>query len=134
MKVLKSAWLLLFCVLPVVSLTQEGYITEYEVQYEVEFSMLKNDLDFKQTEVLYLYTSPQASLFVNETFDSDQANNWVSFFSLIVYININNGKVIAIEDLSNKNYAYQQLNLQLFWRMLEYSIDISQNQVEIHAK
>ena len=71
MKVLKSAWLLLFCVLPVVSLAQEGYITEYEVQYEVEFSMLKNDLDFKQTEVLYLYTSPQASVFVNESFDSD---------------------------------------------------------------
>lgn len=64
-------WLILFFALPINSMAQEVYTTDYEVQYEVEFIMLKNDLDYKQTEVLYLYTSPQASVFVNESVDSD---------------------------------------------------------------
>lgn len=127
---MKYTYLILLCFFLSVSYAQEGYTTEYEVQYEVEFSMLKDNLDYKETEVLYLYTSPQASVFVNESSDSDQAGNWDSFFQLRVYKNFNNGKLIAIEELANKNYAYQEPEVPLDWRMSGDSKEFSRYKVQ----
>lgn len=130
MKKALATWLILFLTSPLICVAQEVYTTDYEMQYEVEFSMLKNNLNNKQTEVLYLYTSPQASVFVNESADNNQTGNWNSFFQLRVYKNFHNGKVIAIEDLASKNYAYQELDVPLDWRMSGDSKEFSGYKVQ----
>src|SRR5690625_1966270 len=117
MKKALFTWLILFLTSPLICVAQEVYTTDYEVQYEVEFSKLKDNLNNKKTEVLYLYTSPQASVFVNESVDSDQTGNWASFFQLKVYKNFDNGKVIATENLASKIYGYQEPDVPLDWNI-----------------
>src|SRR5690625_6780592 len=46
-------------------MAQEVYPTEYEIQYSLEYSIFADNLDTKQTEVLYLFSSPQTSVFMN---------------------------------------------------------------------
>ena len=65
MKVFKNAYLLLFCVLPIVSFSQEVYPTEYEIQYEVKYSLDSLNLENKTIEVFYLYTSKDYGVFMN---------------------------------------------------------------------
>ncbi|HLS11710.1 MAG TPA: GLPGLI family protein [Flavobacteriaceae bacterium] len=65
MRFLKNTWLLLICVLPVVSLAQEGYITEYEVQYEVTYSIDSLNLNQKTEETVYLFSGKSYGVFLN---------------------------------------------------------------------
>src|SRR5699024_3484406 len=65
MKVLKSAWLLLFCVLPIVSLAQREYHTDYKVQYEVTYSIDSLNLNQKTEETVYLFSGKSYGVFLN---------------------------------------------------------------------
>src|SRR5690625_3165809 len=130
MKKALFTWLILFLTSPLICVAQEVYTTDYEVQYEVELRMLKDNLNNKQKEVLYLKTSPQASVFVNESVDSDQTGNWASFFQLKVYKNFDNGKVIATENLASKIYGYQEPDVPLDWNITSGSKNYSGYQAQ----
>src|SRR5699024_8289215 len=127
MKVLKNTWLLLFCVLPIVSLAQELYSTEYEIQYSLEYSIFGDNLDTKQTEVLYLFSSPQTSVFMNHntakadeiekniermiasgSIDMSKAGQRTTDFPLQIYKNLHEGRTIAKNTLAKKDYIYQE--------------------------
>lgn len=149
MKNLKNAWLLLCCVLPIVSFAQEVYPTEYEIQYSLEYSIFGDNLDTKQTEVLYLFSSPQSSVFINHntakadeikenlqrmmqsgSIDMNKAGHKTSDFPLEIYKNLHEGKTMAKNKLAEKNYIYHELQVPLEWNITSESKDYSSYQVQ----
>lgn len=144
MKVLKNVYLLLFCVIPLVSIAQEVYPTEYEIQYSLEYSIFGDNLDTKQTEVLYLFSSPQASVFMNHntakadeiekniermiasgSIDMNKAGQRTTDFPLQVYKNLHEGKAFAKNTLAKKDYIYQESQVPLDWNITSESKDYS---------
>lgn len=149
MKNLKNIYLLLFCVLPIVSFAQEVYPTEYEIQYSLEYSIFGDNLDTKQTEVLYLFSSPQTSVFMNHntakkeeinkniermlqsgSIDMNKAGQRTSDFPLEIYKNLHKGKTIAKNTLAEKNYIYQESQVPLDWNITSESKDYSGYQAQ----
>src|SRR5699024_10173721 len=144
MKVLKNTWLLLFCVLPIVNMAQEVYPTEYEIQYSLEYSIFADNLDTKQTEVLYLFSSPQTSVFMNNnqaksddiekniehiiasgSIDMSKAGQVTTYFPLQIYKNLHEGKTFVKNTLAKKDYIYQELQVPLDWNITSESKDYS---------
>ena len=149
MNVLKNVWLLLFFVLPIVSMAQEVYPTEYEIQYSIEYSIYGENLDTKQTEVVYLFSSSQASVFMNHnaakaveikkniermlqsgSIDMNKAGHKTSDFPLEIYKNLHEGKTIAKNTLVEKDYIYQESQVPLDWNLTSESKDYSGYQVQ----
>ena len=144
MKTLKNTWMLLFIVMPLVSIAQEVYTTEYEIQYSLEYSIFGDNLDTKQTEVLYLFSSPQASVFMNHntakaeeierniermiasgSIDMNKAGQRTTDFPLQVYKNLHEGKTFAKNTLAKKDYIYQESQVPLDWNITSESKDYS---------
>lgn len=144
MKILKNIYLVLFCALPIVSFAQEVYPTEYEIQYSLEYSIFGDNLDTKQTEVLYLFSSPQTSVFMNHntakkeeinkniermlqsgSIDMNKAGQRTSDFPLEIYKNLHEGKTIVKNTLAEKNYIYQESQVPLDWNISSESKDYS---------
>lgn len=149
MRFLKNTWLLLFCVLPIVSMAQEVYPTEYEIQYSLEYSIFADNLDTKQTEVLYLFSSPQTSVFMNHnkakadeinenlermiasgSIDMNKAGHKSTDFLLEIYKNLHEGKTIAKNTLAKKDYIYQESQVPLDWNITSESKDYSGYQAQ----
>ncbi|HLW14676.1 MAG TPA: GLPGLI family protein [Flavobacteriaceae bacterium] len=149
MRNLKNIWFLLFCIFPLVSLAQEVYPTEYEIQYSIEYSIFGDNLDAKQTEVLYLFSSPQTSVFMNHnsakadeikknvermlqsgSIDMNKAGHKTSDFPLEIYKNLHEGKTIVKDKLADKNYVYQESQVPLDWNITSESKDYSGYQTQ----
>lgn len=149
MEKFKNAWLLLCCVLPIMSFAQETYPTEYEVQYSLEYSIFGDNLDTKQTEVLYLFSSPQTSVFMNHnaakadeikenlqrmmqsgSMDMAKAGQRTSDFPLEIYKNLHEGKTIVKDKLAGKNYVYQESQVLFEWSITSESKEYSGYQVQ----
>lgn len=145
----KNAWLFLCCVLPIVSFAQEVYPTEYEIQYSLEYSIFGDNLDTKQTEVLYLFSSPQSSVFMNHntakadeihtniermlksgSVDMNKAGQRTSDFPLEIYKNLHEGKTIVKDKLANKNYVYEESLVPFKWNITSESKDYAGYQVQ----
>ena len=126
------------------SYAQEIYPTEYEIQYSLEYSIFGDNLDTKQTEVLYLFSSPQASVFMNHntakkdeinknikrmiqsgSIDMNKAGQRTSDFSLEIFKNLHEGKTIAKNTFAEKNYVYQESQVPLDWNITSESKDYS---------
>lgn len=60
-----STWLILFFALPLISVAQEAYTTDYKVQYEVSYSLDSLNLDRKTQETVYLFTGKNYGVFLN---------------------------------------------------------------------
>ena len=149
MKNLKNIWFLLFSVLALVSLAQEVYPTEYEIQYSLEYSIFGDNLDTKQTEVLYLFSSPQTSVFMNHntakkeeinkniermlqsgSIDMNKAGRKTTDFPLEIYKNLHEGKTLVKGELAEKNYVYQESQVPLDWNITSESKDYSGYQTQ----
>lgn len=145
MKNLKTACLLLLFVLPALNLAQEVYTTEYEIQYSLEYSIFGEDLDNKQTEVLYLFTSPETSVFMNQNtakeeeineniqrimksgnIDMAKAGKTTTDFHIQIYKNLPDERTIVKEEIASKDYVYQEGQVPLEWNIThdskEYSV------------
>src|SRR5690625_1110854 len=126
------------------SYAQEIYPTEYEIQYSLEYSIFGDNLDTKQTEVLYLFSSPQASVFMNHntakkdeinknikrmiqsgSIDMNKAGQRTSDLSLEIFKNLHEGKTIAKNTFAEKNYVYQESQVPLDWNITSESKDYS---------
>lgn len=131
------------------SYAQEVYPTEYEIQYNLEYSIFGDNLDTKQTEVLYLFSSPQTSVFMNHnaakadeikknvermmqsgSIDMNKAGHKSSDFPLEIYKNLNEGKTMAKNKLAEKNYIYHESQVPLDWNITSESKDYSGYQVQ----
>lgn len=140
MKNSNNLWLLLLCVFSIVSSAQEMYTTEYEIQYNLEYSIFGDNLDTKQTEVLYLFSSSQTSVFMNNnaakadeikknvermlqsgSIDMNKAGHKTSDFPLEIYKNLHEGKTMAKNKLAEKNYIYHELQVPLEWNITSES-------------
>src|SRR5690625_2038697 len=122
------------------SYAQEVYPTEYEIQYNLEYSIFGENLDTKQTEVLYLFSSPQASVFMNHntakadeikkniermlqsgSIDMNKAGHKSTDFPLEIYKNLHEGRTIAKNTLAKKDYIYQESQVPLDWNITSES-------------
>lgn len=131
------------------SYAQEIYPTEYEIQYNLEYSIFGENLDTKQTEVLYLFSSPQTSVFMNHnaakadeikknvermmqsgSIDMNKAGHKSSDFPLEIYKNLHEGKTMAKNKLAEKNYIYHESQVPLDWNITSESKDYSGYQVQ----
>jgi len=65
---MKEKITLLFLLFSLSFFAQEEFLTHYEIQYEVEYSLDSTDLDNKTKETVYLYTGAETGVFMNFNF------------------------------------------------------------------
>src|SRR5699024_8929785 len=101
------------------------------------------------TEVLYLFSSPQASVFMNHntakadeikkniermlqsgSIDMNKAGHKSTDFLLEIYKNLHEGKTIAKNTLAKKDYIYQESQVPLDWNIASESKDYSGYQAQ----
>lgn len=121
---------------------QNEYPTEYEVQYEVAFSLDSTNLENRAIETLYLFTGPKYGVFMSykEAFKEEIRANlehqlkttgelkiskeMTSSFPKLFYKDHQNSQVWTQEKIDRKLYSYQEPNIPLEWKIEEDSKEI----------
>lgn len=123
---------------------QEVYTTEYEVQYNMDYRIFGEDLENKQTEVLYLFTSPETSVFMNHNeakkeeinqqiermmksghIDMNKAGHKTTDFHTQVYKNLPEKEVLVKEEVADKEYVYQETQVPFDWHITSENSEYS---------
>ncbi len=136
----KITLLLLFFSLTIFA--QEEYTTDYEIQYEVNYSIDSTNLENKSTEIVYLYTDSKKSVFMSypEAFEEEikadllhqiKTQNKVNIpkeassnFGKVFYKDLQSGEVLTTEKIDTKKYVFQEDKLPLKWTVLEETKEI----------
>jgi len=129
--------------IPGLLLAQEEFSMDYKILYEAEYSMDSTNLDNKNTEPLYLYSSSTHGVLMNyyeahkeeimadlqrQLKTSGQINIQKPIstnFSKVFYKDLASGKVQTLGKIDRKNYLYQEDQTPLKWNIEEGTKEIA---------
>lgn len=125
------------------SFAQEEYSTEYEVRYDVEFSLDSLNLDKKQKETVYLFTGKSYGVFLNHNqanvkaiietmermeklgnYDREKSSYRDSDFKESIYKNFSEERVVVRLPIVEDLFVYTEPNVPFIWEMHEDSKEV----------